>query len=91
MPFVTGGLWINMGPLLYHWAGEGLDERYQRSIELTWEEVRHVMVEGYGFEMKKEETRTCTYAANQASMMKTVYECVLFTAVKRRTAAVQEG
>lgn len=40
-----GGYWINLGPLLYHWqnaAGED-DERYGQSIELTYEELKHVM------------------------------------------------
>ncbi|OQS07067.1 hypothetical protein THRCLA_00923 [Thraustotheca clavata] len=39
-----GGVWINLGPLLYHWqngSGEE-DERYDQSIELTYEEIKHV-------------------------------------------------
>ncbi len=82
-----GGVWVNLGPLLYHWAGggegSGADTRYGRSIELAWEEVRCVMVEGFSFEMVKEEVRPdVTYAANPGSMMRTVYDCVLFTARK---------
>lgn len=78
-----GGVWVNIGPLLYHWADGAGDARYARSIELSWEEVRHVMVHGFGFEMVREERRpNVTYAANPGSMMRTVYECVLFTARK---------
>lgn len=79
-----GGVWVNLGPLLYHWAGGGAgDARYARSIELSWEEVRHVMVHGFGFELLREERRPdVTYAANPGSMMRTAYDCVLFTARK---------
>lgn len=78
-----GGVWVNIGPLLYHWADGAGDARYARSIELSWEEVRHVMVRGFGFEVVREERRpNITYAANPGSMMRTVYDCVLFTARK---------
>lgn len=57
----VGGVWINFGPLLYHWAttrtspsdgNDGLDERYHRSVELTWEELRHVIL-SYGFRLER--------------------------------------
>lgn len=83
-----GGVWVNVGPLLYHWAGGGEaggDERYARSVELAWEEVRHVMVAGFGFQIVREEVRpNVTYAANPGSMMRTVYDVVLCTARKPR-------
>jgi hypothetical protein len=48
-----GGVWINFGPLLYHWQsdseGNG-DTRYDSSIELSWEELREV-VAGMGFRL----------------------------------------
>lgn len=33
-----GGIWINQGPLLYHWVSDAegnRDERYDQSIEVT--------------------------------------------------------
>ena len=46
-----GGVWVNFGPLLYHWRadseGNG-DSRYDESIELSWEELRPV-IEAMGF------------------------------------------
>jgi carnosine N-methyltransferase len=42
-----GGLWINLGPLLYHWADRGpadTDVRYDQSLELSYAEIRHVML-----------------------------------------------
>jgi len=95
-----GGVWINFGPLLYHWArgdragggGEG-DERFAKSVELNWEDMRHVMVgaggegvrdDGWEFEIAKEEFREgVTYAADGRSMMRTVYDCLFFVAIKK--------
>lgn len=69
-----GGYWINLGPLLYHWqvglmkeinvqssddiTDEEMDERYQRSIELSYEEIQNVMKK-VGFSIK-ESNRICT-------------------------------
>lgn len=40
-----GGYWINLGPLLYHWqdASGDSDERFGQSIELSYDEIKHVM------------------------------------------------
>ena len=77
-----GGVWINLGPLLYHWVtdeeGNG-DARYQQSIELSYEEVKHV-IEQVGFVMDKEERVRCTYTRCKASMMHTTYDAALFVA-----------
>lgn len=45
----TGGVWINFGPLLYHYA----DMPDEFSIEISWDELKHIIV-GYGFEIKQE-------------------------------------
>lgn len=78
-----GGVWINLGPLLYHWqnAGGEADERYQRSVELSYQEVRHV-IESYGFQFLKEESKKCLYTGNKLSMMHVVYNCVFFSVQK---------
>jgi len=48
-----GGLWINNGPLTYHWQSRGgdemddvaaADERFDRSVELPYADVRHAIV-----------------------------------------------
>jgi carnosine N-methyltransferase len=44
-----GGIWVNIGPLLYHYA-EMSDET---SIELTWEEVKQVALK-IGFTIEVE-------------------------------------
>ncbi|TDH66032.1 hypothetical protein CCR75_008119 [Bremia lactucae] len=78
-----GGYWINLGPLLYHWqdsSGDD-DERYGQSVELSYEEIKHVMTT-YNFRIQKESQLECIYTNNVKSMMKTVFDCVFFTAVK---------
>jgi len=72
-----GGVWINFGPLLYHYA----DMETEKSIELSWEEVKHVILQ-VGFEIKSETVKECTYAMERKTMMEVRYNCVFFTAVK---------
>ena len=72
-----GGLWVNFGPLLYHYT----ENENEISIELSWEEVKHIII-GYGFEFKKIETVKTTYSTNKDSMTKRIYNCIFFSAVK---------
>ena len=41
------GVWINFGPLLYHYS----DMQDECSIELSWEEIKYILV-NMGFEIK---------------------------------------
>lgn len=52
------------------------------SIELSWEEIKHVCA-SYGLDIVREERSDSTYNADQRSMMKTAYNGVLCSAVKR--------
>ena len=72
-----GGLWVNFGPLLYHYT----EMENEISIELSWEEVKHIII-GYGFEFKKTEIVKTTYSTNKDSMTERIYNCVFFSAVK---------
>ncbi|KAG5188547.1 N2227-like protein-domain-containing protein [Tribonema minus] len=77
-----GGVWINLGPLQYHWANaSGDDERFSASVELSWEEVRHI-IGTYGFEINKEEMREATYNCNPRSMLRNVFRTIFFVATK---------
>lgn len=72
-----GGIWTNIGPLLYHYA-----EMYEEiSIELSWEEVRSIIVK-VGFEIISEGEKRTTYCADERSMMTVEYDTVYFTAKK---------
>ena len=81
---VPGGVWINFGPLMYHWCSSDAndrDDRFHRSMEFSYDEVRH-LVKSFGFMFAREEKREVHYTANPHSMMKTAYTCAFFSAVK---------
>jgi carnosine N-methyltransferase len=69
-----GGIWINDGPLLFHWT-----DTDEVSIELSYEEIKDV-IEQFGFEILEEKRHSTTYAANKNSMMNTNYNCIFFVA-----------
>ncbi|XP_066945805.1 carnosine N-methyltransferase [Macrobrachium rosenbergii] len=73
-----GGYWVNLGPLLYHFE----EQPDEHSIELSYEEVRHI-VEGLGFEITVEKTSVeTTYTQNANSMMHYGYRSIFFVARK---------
>jgi len=73
-----GGVWINLGPLLYHYA----DIPGENSIEPTYEMVKEI-IQDVGFVMEKEETGVkTTYAQNTRAMLKYEYESVFFVCRK---------
>lgn len=62
-----GGVWINLGPLLYHFA-DMYGQEDEMSVELSLEDVKKVAFH-YGFQLEKERTIETTYTANPQSMM----------------------
>ena len=72
-----GGLWVNFGPLLYHYS----DQQAEVSVDLTWEEVRHAILE-FGFRIEKEEERISHYDYDPLSLLQISYKCIFFTAIK---------
>jgi len=85
----VGGVWVNYGPLLFHWASPDADEdasddRFARSLELPWSAVRSAIIKR-GFSIEHEEWKEgVTYTANKRSMQRTVFDCVFFVAIKRK-------
>lgn len=76
-----GGVWINLGPLLYHFA----DQINESSIEPPYEHVRNVIL-GFGFEIEKEEINLkTTYGQNPNSMLQYKYKSVFFVCRKPKT------
>mmetsp|Transcript_9742 Transcript_9742/g.23111 ORF Transcript_9742/g.23111 Transcript_9742/m.23111 type:complete len:396 (+) Transcript_9742:369-1556(+) len=73
-----GGIWINLGPLLYHYT----DSPDVDSIELSYSELRALILH-YGFEIQQEKECTCYYTQNPSSMMHTIYNCSFFVAIKK--------
>ncbi|KAK7393814.1 hypothetical protein VNO78_22378 [Psophocarpus tetragonolobus] len=82
-----GGVWINLGPLLYHFA-DMYGQEDEMSIELSLEDVKRVALH-YGFELEKERTIETTYTANPRSMMQNRYFAAFWT-MRKKSAAVQK-
>lgn len=72
-----GGFWINLGPLLWHFA----DMPDERSVELTWEELR-AAIAASGFHFEQEKTVRASYDHDSFSLMSVVYNCIFFVAAK---------
>ena len=72
-----GGIWINIGPLLYHFH----DIQNEVSIELSWEEVKKIILK-FGFEIKNEKMIDSTYSSVEDRLKTTFYTCIFFTAIK---------
>ncbi|KAH9619897.1 hypothetical protein KSS87_013322 [Heliosperma pusillum] len=75
-----GGVWINLGPLLYHFA-EAYGEN-EMSVELSLEDVKKVALH-YGFTLEKESTIETTYTTNYRSMMQNRYFAAFWTMTKK--------
>jgi len=74
----TGGTWINMGPLLYHFS----DIPGEQSIEPSLDMIRGIIVD-MGFEFLAEEDGVeCTYDQNPNNMLHYTYHCSFFTCRK---------
>eukprot|EP00921_Rhytidocystis_pertsovi_P002717 GHVQ01004635.1.p1 GENE.GHVQ01004635.1~~GHVQ01004635.1.p1 ORF type:complete len:446 (-),score=69.26 GHVQ01004635.1:525-1700(-) len=77
------GIWVNIGPLLYHYA-----EVYsEMSIELSWEELR-TLIERY-FKLTKVEWRESFYTTNDRSMMQVLYHCIFFCSGSERRGSTR--
>ncbi|KAI8637200.1 N2227-like protein-domain-containing protein [Parasitella parasitica] len=72
------GTWINIGPLLYHFEDSSSGDA---SIELSLEQVKAV-AKKTGFDIKKESMVSTTYTSNPDGMLKYVYDCAFWAAVK---------
>ncbi|KZT65003.1 N2227-domain-containing protein [Daedalea quercina L-15889] len=73
-----GGVWINLGPLLWHWENNSTNDP---SIELSLEEVK-ALARKIGFEISNERTIDTTYTNNAQSMLGYVYHAAFWTAKK---------
>ena len=72
----SGGVWINLGCLDYYYS------RSYQSIDLTWDELRHVILE-YGFELKSELESFVPYGVKEGKGNSQMYGTVFFTAMKK--------
>ncbi|KAJ6846566.1 carnosine N-methyltransferase-like [Iris pallida] len=76
-----GGVWINLGPLLYHFADTyGPDD--DMSVEISLEDLKNIAFH-YGFELEMEKIVETTYTANPRSMMRNHYFAAFWTMRKK--------
>lgn len=74
-----GGIWINYGPLLYHFA----DNPNEQSISLPYEEIRRLL-DKFSFIVEHESLDNETsYAQNDKSMLQYKYKCAYWVCRKR--------
>lgn len=78
-----GGVWVNLGPLLYHWAdAHTYLDTPELSIELPLEDVKAAAIAA-GFDIIDEGHVDVSFADNHRSMMHTVYNTATWTMRKR--------
>ncbi|PFH48332.1 hypothetical protein AMATHDRAFT_5912 [Amanita thiersii Skay4041] len=73
-----GGVWVNLGPLLWHWEH---NETNEVSVELDLDELK-ALVRKMGFEISNERTIDTTYTNNIQSMIGYTYHTAFWTATK---------
>lgn len=82
-----GGVWINLGPLLYHFC----DAPNEFSIEPSYEDLRSI-IETVGFKFLKEDTKVKTkYSQNSSSMAQLEYNSVFFVVKKEELIKNEQG
>ena len=74
-----GGIWINLGPLFYHWS------KYTQyiSIELPYDKLKEVIC-NYGFEYINEDFKYLTFGFIDNNMHNDLFKCVFFTVKKNQ-------
>ena len=75
----SDGIWINLGPLLYHFS----DIPRESSIEPSYD-MLHNIIEDMGFEFQREDKSVkAAYCQDSKSMLQFYYNCVFFTCRKK--------
>jgi len=72
-----GGLWLNVGPLSWHWAAKWKEP----SVELAWDDLRNAILMS-GFSIVEESEREGTYTGDPRSLMQQRYTSIILQAVK---------
>ncbi|KXN89205.1 UPF0586 protein C9orf41 [Leucoagaricus sp. SymC.cos] len=75
-----GGVWINLGPLLWHWENNSTGDM---SIELDLEEVKG-LAKAIGFKISNERVIDTTYTSNAKGMLNYTYHAAFWTATKKK-------
>eukprot|EP00897_Mesotaenium_endlicherianum_P008090 jgi/Mesen1/7309/ME000374S06667 len=82
------GHWINLGPLLYHFAdAHSYSPEDSMSLEISLEDVKSIAFK-FGFTLVRERQIETTYTANLKSMMRNTYTCAFWTMIKGKAEAL---
>ena len=73
----VGGLWVNIGPLHWHYSEQPTEVQVQISLD----EIES-LVPKFGFRFRKKEMKTTCYTGRPNCMHNLSYESVFFSAVK---------
>ena len=73
-----GGIWINIGPLLWHYV----EQHEEHQIELSLEELLK-LIHAMGFDLELRDIVKTSYSQDVTAMMHTMYTCAHFVAVKK--------
>jgi len=73
-----GGLWINFGPLSYHWS---TFPEYT-SIELPYDKLKEVIL-NYGFDYINESFKYSTFGYMDGNMHNDLFKCINFSVIKK--------
>ncbi|KAL3700342.1 hypothetical protein R1sor_018364 [Riccia sorocarpa] len=77
-----GGIWVNLGPLLYHFADAHMcTSDDEMSVEICLNDVKRIAAL-YGLVLKKEKVINTTYSSNIKSMMQNRYYAAFWTMIK---------
>lgn len=78
-----GGLWVNLGPLLYHFSElNTFGNKKFMSLELTYEELKGTF-SAFGLKLMTEQLgHQSVYNYNVESLSRQHFECVVFTCIK---------
>jgi carnosine N-methyltransferase len=79
-----GGMWANLGPLLYHWAYESDtgETPTELSVELPLDEVK-ALAEKVGFDIIEDSEGEAAYLADCRALYRTSYTCARWVMRKR--------
>jgi len=72
-----GGIWLNYGPLLYHYHNQPSEV----SVELSWQSLRKFVL--LSFDLASESVEEATYCHVPGSTSTSTYQCLYFTAVRK--------
>ena len=73
----VGGLWVNIGPLHWHYS----EQPYEVQVQISLEEIEH-LVPKFGFRFRKKYMKETSYTGRLNCMHNMKYESVFFSAVK---------